>query len=97
MDYLEKRQLKLRTHPNLSMLYESVPYHTQQIIEGILESGVTLPLMEQASHCMDEEYTSNAILQILANGEVLDLDSVNEAALDEIEYLLESVDDENRG
>jgi hypothetical protein len=95
MDYLEKRLLKLRSHPNLSMLYDTVPFHTQRIIEGILETGVTLPLMEQASQCMDEEFTSNVVLQILANGNVLLIDSVTDAALDEIEYLLESVYDES--
>lgn len=45
---------------------------------------------------MDEEFSENAILQILANGNILLLDAVTGVALDEIEYLLETVynDDE---
>jgi len=51
--------------------------------------------MEQAGQCMDAEFQENAILQILANGNVLLLDSVTDIALDEIEYLLETVYDED--
>jgi hypothetical protein len=94
MDYLEKRKLKLRSHPNLPDLLNILPFHTRQILKGVLETGVTFPLMEKASQCMDKEFNDNAILQILANGNVLLLDSVTDVALDEIEYLLESVYDD---
>jgi len=94
MEHLEKRMLKLRSHPNLPDLLTTLPYHTREILLGVLETGATFPLMEKASQCMDEEFMENAILQILANGNVLLLDAVTDAALGEIEYLLETVDDE---
>ena len=97
MEYLEKRILKLRLHPNLPELLKSLPYHTQEIILAVLETGANFPLMEKASQCMVEEFNENAILQILSNGNIQPLDSVTETALDEIEYLLESVYDENDG
>ena len=97
MEYLEKRMLKLRTHPNLPELIKTLPYHTQEIIFAVLETGANFPLMEKASQCMHDEFNENAILQILANGDVNRLDAVTEAALDEIEYLLESDHDENDG
>jgi hypothetical protein len=93
MNRIDQRLIRLRSHPNLFALFETLPFHTQRIIEGVLETGVTFPLMEQASQCMDEEFTENTILQILANGNVLRLDGVTEVALDEIEFLLESVHD----
>jgi hypothetical protein len=95
MDYLEKRMLKLRSHPNLPELIMTLPYHTQEIIFAVLETGANFPLMEKASQCMHDEFTENAILQILANGNVHTLDAVTGAALDEIEFLLETVHDEN--
>jgi len=95
MEYLEKRLLKLRSHPNLPDLLTTLPFHTREILLGVLETGANFPLMENASQCMDEEFTGNAILQILANGNVLLLDSVTVAALDEIEYLLETVYEED--
>ena len=97
MEYLEKRMLKLRSHPNLPDLLNLLPYHTQEVILGVLESGANFPLMEKASQCMHDEFTENAILQILANGNVHTLDAVTESALDEIEFLLESVHDEYDG
>jgi len=93
MKHIDQRLIRLRSHPKLSVLYGILPFHTQRIIEGVLETGVTFPLMEQANQCMDDEFTENAILQILANGNVLKLDEVTEVALDEIEYLLETVHD----
>jgi len=72
-----------------------MPYHTRQIIEGLLETGATYPLMEKASECMDAEFQENAILQILANGNVFLLDSVTEVALDELEYLLTTLEIED--
>jgi hypothetical protein len=95
MDYFEKRMIKLRSHPNLSALYNTLPFHTKRIIEKVLETGVTFPLMEQANQCMHQEFSNNAILQILANGDVRSLKSVTNIALDEIEYLLETVSYEN--
>ena len=95
MEHLEKRMLKLRSHPNLPDLLITLPFHTRQILVGVLETGANFPLMEKASQCMDQEFQENAILQILANGNVLLLDSVTDVALDEIEYLLESIDDED--
>ena len=97
MDYLEKRMHKLRSHPNLPDLLISLPFHTREILLGVLETGANFPLMEKASQCMEEEFIENAILQILAHGNVLLLDSVTDVALDEIEYLLETVYDENDG
>ena len=94
MEYLDKRMLKLRSHPNLPDLLVTLPYHTREILMGVLQSGATFPLMEKASQCMQEEFMDNAILQILANGNVLLLDSVTDVALDEIEYLLETVYEE---
>lgn len=95
MEYLEKRMLKLRSHPNLPDLLTTLPFHTREILLGVLETGANFPLMEKASHCMDDEFCENAILQILANGNVLLLDSVTDVALDEIEYMLETVYDED--
>ena len=92
MDRIAERLSRLRGHPNLSALYATMPYHTRQIIEGLLETGATYPLMEKASECMDAEFQENAILQILANGNVLDLDEITNAALDELEYLLTTVE-----
>jgi hypothetical protein len=97
MEYLEKRMLKLRLHPNLPELLKSLPYHTQEIILAVLETGVNFPLMEKASQCMRDEFDENTILQILANGNIQPLDAVTGAALDEIEFLLESVYDESDG
>ena len=97
MEYLEKRMLKLRSHPNLPDLLNTLPYHTQEIILAVLETGANFPLMEKASQCMVDEFTENAILQILANGNIRTLNVVTSAALDEIEYLLESVYDESDG
>ena len=97
MEFLEKRMLKLRSHPNLPDLLTTLPFHTQEILLGVLETGANFPLMEKASHCMGEEFSENAILQILANGNVLMLDAVTDVALEEIEYLLETVYDENEG
>lgn len=96
MDRITERLSRLRRHPNLSALYETLPYHTRQIVEGLLENGATYPLMEKASECMDEEFQENAILQILANGNIFLLDSVTDVALDELEYLLTTLyeDDE---
>jgi hypothetical protein len=91
MDYSEKRMLKLRSHPNLSALFNTLPFHSKQIIEEVLETGVTFPLMERAGQCMHQEFAENVILQILANGDVRSLESVTNVALDEIEYLLETV------
>jgi hypothetical protein len=95
MDRIAQRLSRLRRHPYLSALYETIPYHTRQVIEGLLETGVTYPLMEKASECMDAEFQESAILQILANGDVLALDDVTAAALDELEYLLTTLDEEN--
>jgi hypothetical protein len=95
MDRINERLSRLRAHPNLSALYESMPFHTMQIVEGLLETGATYPLMEKAGNCMDADFQESAILQILANGNVLSLDSVTEAALDELEYLLATVDVED--
>jgi len=95
MDRIAQRLAHLRGHPNLSALYETLPYHTRQIVEGLLENGATYPLMEKASECMDEEFQDHAILQILADGNVLDLDEVTSAALDELEYLLSTVEIED--
>jgi hypothetical protein len=95
MEYLEKRMLKLRSHPNLPDLLASLPFHTREIILGVLETGANFPLMEKASQCMFDEFTENTILQILANGNILLLDAVTDVALDEVEYLLESVFDED--
>ncbi len=95
MEYLEKRMLKLRSHPNLPDLLTTLPFHTKEILLGVLETGANFPLMEKASQCMDEEFLENAILQILANGNVLLLDAVTDVALDEIEYLLETVYEED--
>jgi len=61
---------------------------------SLLETGVTYPLMEKASECMDEEFQEYAILQILANGNVFLLDSVTDVALDELEYLLSTLDED---
>ena len=97
MEHFEKRMLKLRSHPNLPDLLTTLHFHTREIILGVLETGVNFPLMEKASQCMDDEFSENAILQILANGNVFLLDAVTEVALDEIEYLLETVYDENSG
>ena len=97
MEYLEKRMLKLRLHPHLPDLLTLLPYHTQEVILGVLETGANFPLMEKAGQCMHDEFDENAILQILANGNVHALDAVTEAALNEIEYLLESVYDESDG
>jgi hypothetical protein len=97
MEYLEKRMLKLRSHPYLPDLLKLLPYHTQEVILGVLETGANFPLMERANQCMHDEFNENAILQILANGNVHTLDAVTGAALDEIEYLLESVYDESNG
>lgn len=94
MDRIAERLSRLRRHPNLSALYESLPYHTREIVEGLLESGATYPLMEKASECMDEEFQEYAILQILANGNVFLLDSVTDVALDELEYLLSTLDED---
>jgi len=94
MDRIEQRWSLLRKHPNLSALYESLPYHTRGIVEGLLENGASYPLMEKANECMDAEFQEHAILQILANGNVLTLDAVTEAALDELEYLLSTMDEE---
>lgn len=93
MDRIAQRLSYLRKHPNLSALYETLPYHTRQIVESLLETGATYPLMEKASECMDAEFQDNAILQILANGNVLLLDSVTDVALDELEYLLTTLDE----
>ena len=95
MEYIEKRMLKLRSHPNLPDLLTTLPFHTREIILGVLETGANFPLMEKASQCMHDEFTENAILQILANGNILLLDAVTDVALDEIEYLLETVYDED--
>jgi hypothetical protein len=97
MDYLEKRLLKLRSHPNLPDLLNILPFHTQEIILGFLETGANFPLMEKASQCMHDEFTENAILQILANGNVRKLEAVTAAVLDETEYLLETLSDEQYG
>jgi hypothetical protein len=91
---LSKRRFWLQSHPNLSILYETLPFHTKRIVQAVLETGVTLPLMEKASHCMDEEFQDNVILQILANGNVLLPESVTATVLDEIEFLLQTVYDE---
>jgi hypothetical protein len=95
MNRIDQRLSHLRTHPNLAALYETLPFHTRQVVRGVLETGATFPLMEKASHCMDAEFQENAILQILANGNVLKLDAVTDVALDEIEFLLETVYDED--
>ena len=96
MNRITERLSHLRRHPKLSALYETLPDHTRQIIEGLLETAATYPLMEKASECMDAEFQENAILQILANGNVFLLDSVTDEALDELEYLLTTLaeDDE---
>ena len=95
MSRIDQRMTHLRAHPNLSALYETLPFHTKQIVLGLLETGATFPLMEKAGQCMDAEFQENAILQILANGNVIFLDEVSDAALDELEYLLETVGDED--
>ena len=92
MSWINKRITRLGAHPNLSALYETMPYHTRQIVEGFLETGATFPLMEKASQCMDAEFMENPILQILAHGNVLLMDAVTEVALDELEYLLATVE-----
>jgi hypothetical protein len=97
MEYLEKRMLKLRSHPNLPELLKMLPYHTQEVILDVLETGANFPLMEKASQCMHDEFDENAILQILANGNIRRLNAVTGAALDEIEYLLASVYDDRSG
>lgn len=89
--------LKLRFHTNLPELIKTLPYHTQEIILAVLETGANFPLMEKASQCMHDEFNENVILQIIANGNINRLDTVTEAALDEIEYLLETVHDDNDG
>ncbi len=94
MDRIEQRLSHLRRHPNLSALYKTLPYHTRRILDGLLENGATYPLMEKADECMDAEFQEHEILQILANGNVLMLDAVTEAALDELENLLSAIDDE---
>jgi hypothetical protein len=98
MKRIAQRLSRLHAHKNLSALYETVPFHTKQIIEELLETGVTYPLMEKAGQCMDAEFQANAILQILANGDVTALDAVTNAALDELEYLLTtvSIEDDER-
>lgn len=82
---MDQRLIRLSSHPKLPALYFSLPFHTQRIIQNVLETGVTFPLMEQAGQCMDEEFQENAILQILADGNLLSLDSVTDVALDEVE------------
>jgi hypothetical protein len=94
MDRIEQRLSQLQGHPNLSALYETLPYHTRGIVEGLLENGASYPLMEKADECMDAEFQEHEILQILANGNPLRLDAVTEAALDELEYLLCALDDD---
>jgi hypothetical protein len=95
MEHLERRMLKLRSHPNLPDLLNTLPFHTREVLFGVLETGANFPLMEKASQCTSDEFYENAILQILANGNVLLLDAVTDVALDEIEYLLETVYDED--
>jgi len=95
MDRIAQRLSHLRGHPNLSALYEALPYHTRLVVEGLLGTGATYPLMEKASECMDAEFQENAILHILANGNVLALDEVTDAALDELEYLLTTLDEDD--
>ena len=95
MNRIEQRLSRLRAHPNLSALYESVPFHTKQIVKSLLETGATYPLMEKAGQCMDAVFQESVILQILANGDVHSLDAVTEASLDELEYQLTTVDFED--
>jgi hypothetical protein len=93
LNHLKQRRSRLQSHPYLSDLYQSVPFHTERIIESLLESGVTYPLMEQADQCMEAEYQENVILQILADGNPALLDTVTDDALDEIEYLLTTLEE----
>lgn len=95
MDRIDQRLSILRGHPNLSALYETLPYHTRQIVEGLLVAGVNFPLIEKADSCMDAEFQESHILQILANGNVLDLEEITEKALDELEYLLTTIEIED--
>ena len=88
MDRIAERLSRLRRHQKLTVLYETLPDHTTQIIEGLLEIGATYPLMEKASECMDEEFQEYAILQILANGNIFLLNSVTDVALDELGKIL---------
>jgi hypothetical protein len=95
MNPTPRRLTLLRKHSNLSVLLATLPFHTQKIIEQLLDIGVTYPLMEQAGNCMDAVFQESKILQILANGNVLALDTVTDTALDELEYLLSAVDIED--
>ena len=94
---MDQRLARLRAHPNLSALYRSMPYHTVQVVEELLERGATYPLMEKAGQCMDAVFQGSLILQILANGDPGALQAVTAAALDELEYLLTTVDSDESG
>jgi hypothetical protein len=48
--------------------------------------------MERAGNCMHAVFQESLILQILSNGDPRALETVTAAALDELEYLLASVD-----
>ncbi len=95
MKPISHRLTYLRKHANLATLLRSLPFHTKIVIEQLLETGATYPLMEQAGNCMEAVFQESKILQILANGDVLALDAVTAAALDELEYLLAAVDIED--
>ena len=91
MKPLDQRLTRLRAHPHLAAFYETIPYHTRQVIEELLESGATYPLMERAGNCMHAVFQESLILQILSTGDPRALEAVTAAALDELEYLLARV------
>ncbi len=92
MKPMDPRLSRLRTHPKLTALFETMPFHTVQIVKDFLETGATYPLMEKAGQCMDAVFQDSLILQTLATGDVRSLDAVTMAVLDELEYLLATVE-----
>ena len=95
MNHINQRLSHLQTHPGLPALFRALPFHTRRIVENLLESGVTFPLMESAGQCMHAEFQEYPLLQILANGDPRRLDAVATEALDEIEHLLAAVYDQD--
>lgn len=81
-----------QAYQNMSRLLDSLPPHTRQVVECILEEGVTLDVIKMADEVPDEEYQQTGhLLPMIVGGNPDNLEGLTQLILDELEWMMKEL------
>ncbi len=81
-----------RAYNRMSKLLTRLPAHTASVLRKVMDTGVTLAIMEMAKQAPEKEWKRYQILRMIGNGNPDRLSSLTDLAMDEIRMALEEGD-----